>query len=117
MWSPSLTVLVFVIAVGVPLFKLASVPLARTNLRVLDVLNSPWTLFKIILFTSVIELTKNLRFLPVSPTLAPKTSPVLYPWPVVVTETLPTVGVPPDITIVATPPVPLPVIVVKGILE
>ena len=66
------------------------------------------------LLTLDIVPTVNLKPVPVSPTVAPRTSPVLYPEPLVVTVTLLTV--PLAITIVATPPLPLPVILVRGLL-
>ena len=75
--------------------------------------NVPWTLFTIREFTLDTAPTVNLIPTPVSPTVAPNTSPVLYPDPAVVTLRVPTF--PLLIWTLASAPLPSPVIVVKPI--
>ena len=115
-WSPSLFAAVFVIVIAAVIpAKLVPTPDALTCCKTpLSVANAPWTLFTIKEFIWFTVLTVNLIPTPVSPTVAPNTSPVLYPDPPLVTLTA--VNAPVSIVIFAVAPLPSPVIVVKLVL-
>ena len=99
---------------GTPLFNaVPTVLLLLTGVNAPEVPKSPSTLFKITLLTFETAPALNLIFLAVSPKLAPRTSPTLYPDPPPVT--LIAFTAPFWIVTVATAPVPSPVILVKPI--